>query len=92
MYKFHSNPNAKKPERADKLQLDVKQERRHIYVANYYKENKEEHNKVCRDYYHENKEQRDAKYICQCGYDVARRSKARHEKSVKHMAFINASQ
>ena len=91
VHKFHSKPNVKKPERADKLQLEVKQERRKEYMAIYNKEHKEEHNEKSREYYYQNKEERNTQYTCQCAHDVARRSKARHEKSVKHMAFINAS-
>ncbi len=59
----------------------------------YYEDNKEIIAKIRKEYYEENKEQiskrEKEKIQCECGSIYSRQNKARHEKTKKHIAFIN---
>jgi len=68
-------------------------ETRQEYHKIYYEENKEEVAEQRKIYYQENKEEvakkKKEKYECVCGSICRKSTKARHERSQKHISFIS---
>jgi hypothetical protein len=58
----------------------------------YYQANREQKLKNKKQYYEANKEAMKQKYNCECGSINLIRHKARHEKSMKHIAWLNLEQ
>lgn len=60
----------------------------------YYEAHKEEISKYYKERYGENKEEinekKKVKYTCECGSTLTLQHKARHEKSQKHIDYINS--
>ena len=91
VYNFHSKPNkTKRDERTDKLPMEVKQERRQLYLQKYREEKGDELREKKREAYHQNRDKYLEKYICECGVEGLRRDKNRHEKSKRHQQFIES--
>jgi hypothetical protein len=63
------------------------------YHKEYRENNKEKISEKKKEYYENNKERineiRKGKYTCECGLTIRKDSKAKHEKSIKHLEFIN---
>jgi hypothetical protein len=51
--------------------------------------NKEETKKYHNDYYHKNKDIINKKILCSCGSYIIKSSKARHERTKKHISFLS---
>ena len=58
----------------------------------YYDENSEKIKKEKAEYYEKNKdtilEKKSKKFVCECGSNISRGSKARHNRSKKHQDYI----
>tara|TARA_R110000803_G_scaffold109843_1_gene178206 strand:+ start:1531 stop:2070 length:540 start_codon:yes stop_codon:yes gene_type:complete len=67
-------------------------ETRKEYIKEYRKENRQQQLEWEKEYYQKNKEkileQKKQKYTCKCGSILRIGEKARHEKSKKHLAYI----
>ena len=58
-----------------------------------YKINREQHLEDKKKYYQDNKvklkEKGKETYVCQCGKELTKKHKARHEKTIGHLNYIN---
>jgi len=57
----------------------------------WYNNNKERILDKRKQRYNDNKEQNKVKFTCECGSTLRKNDKARHERSIKHINFINSS-
>ena len=55
----------------------------------HWEEVKDATNQKRREYYEENKEKIRVKIICECGAEICKRDKAKHERTKKHIALVN---
>ena len=60
-----------------------------IYNTKYYEQNKEEEKKRKLNRYHENKEKLNEKFTCECGGRYTKQHLALHNKTQKHLKFMN---
>jgi len=60
-----------------------------IYNTKYYEQNKEEEKKRKLNHYHENKEKLNEKFTCECGGRYTKQHLALHNKTQKHLKFMN---
>ena len=60
------------------------------YDKNRYEENREEKIEKAKEYYKVNKEHKSKKIVCDCGGSYSYNGKLRHERTKKHIAFINS--
>lgn len=73
-----------------------KENKQHVleYQKEYYDENKEKVLAYHKEYYNQNKkkirEKQNEKIICVCGVECAKQNKARHERSPRHLAYIQS--
>jgi len=81
-YKEHINEYNKKYYDENKEQLNEK-------AKKYYDENKEQLNEKAKKYYGENKEKINEKITCECGSIVEKRCISRHQKTLKHISFLD---
>jgi hypothetical protein len=56
----------------------------------WYSDNKIEKSENSRKYYHNNKEKMNAPYYCECGSSTTTQNKARHNKTIKHINYMNS--
>ncbi len=59
------------------------------YNKTYHQNNKDEINLKHRERYEENKEKIRVRIICECGAEICKRDKAKHERTKKHIALVN---
>jgi len=76
--------------RSDILETD-REERQKIFYKEYYEANKEKILEKQKEYYEANKEKISEKYTCECGSTLTIGKKSRHEKTKKHLKFLNNS-
>ena len=84
--KMKTDPEVIEQERL--LQKEI-QERRRKYKHNWYLENKEKANEKGKTYREENKDKRNEKNICECGGRYTKQHLALHNKTQKHLKFMN---
>ena len=76
--------------RSDILETDLV-ERGKKFSKEYYEANKEKILEKKKEHYEANKEKISEKYTCDCGSIIQKQEKSRHEKSKKHLKFLNNS-
>ena len=72
----------------NKRRSNSNKEYRKKYIKEYVKDNKEKISERMKIYHKEHKEQREIKYTCDCGSTLRIDCEARHEKTKKHLKFI----
>lgn len=86
---LNGNLNIRNPNRSQKENYEQHQE----YYKKYYEHNKEQLKEQHKDYYKNNKEiineQRKQKIECICGSTIVKHTKLRHERSTKHLNYVN---
>ena len=93
-------PTQNRKEWREKNKNHIKKTSSEYYIKNYdkiskyRKDNKEDKDLKMKLYYIKNKEKikekRSIKYVCICGVECRKCAKARHEKSKKHITYINS--
>ncbi len=73
----------------DKTEEEIKEQNKEKQKK-WKEENKEEIKEKSKIYREKNKEKNKEKYKCICGSEILKRHKNRHEKSKKHIKFINS--
>jgi hypothetical protein len=85
-HKMKTDPEVIEQERL--LQKEI-QERRRKYKHNWYLENKEKANEKGKTYREENKDKLNEKNICECRGRYTKQHLALHNKTQKHLKFMN---
>ncbi len=57
------------------------------HLEEYKKNNKEKYQKINKDYYQKNQEYITERVLCECGCSISRSNIAKHNKTIKHIAF-----
>jgi len=90
--KYYEDNKEKIKEKSKKYREDNKET-----LKKYYEDNKEKIKETSKQYYEDNKEKikiqihksNNIKYACICGSTIKKGNKARHERTQKHIDFIN---
>lgn len=61
------------------------------YMKEYKEKNREKKKEYMKEWHRKNKEKAKEKYTCECGSILTKNKKSRHEKTKKHINFINNS-
>ena len=83
--KIYRNNNKEKILKKSKIYYEKNIEKIKEKNKKYVEKNKEKIKERKKKYYENNKQ----KYLCECGSEILKCTKARHEISIKHISFIN---
>jgi len=92
---FKSSLNTNTPGRTKKEYRQDNKERLNEISRQYHQDNKEQIQQQSRQYREDNKEQiqqqQKQKFSCECGGKYTYQNKKQHEKTIKHLNYINSS-
>jgi hypothetical protein len=89
VYRCHSVPEKnQKPDRIDKLPIQLKLAHRKEYNDKYREEHKETIRQKFKETYEANKDEINKKVDCVCGKQTVLKHKARHEQSKHHQKYM----
>lgn len=82
--------NTNIPCRTNKEWYNDNKEKMDLYYKEYRKSNKDKLTEQKNKWRLNNKEKSKEKYICECGRELRKSDKNRHEKTIKHITYINS--